>query len=243
MSDLSLSFLGSGNAFAPGGLCWNGFLANERYLFETPPQALMALNRLGVDPNAIEVVVISHHHGDHFLGLPFLLLHWKHLGRKAPVTIVGPRGTEQVASTVSEAVYPGLLNARYPLTWIDATPGTPLSLPGLELEPVAVQHDPALDCSLGYRARLGDRLLGYTGDSAICEGVLDLARTSDVLVSECASRATHNEIHMNLVDDMPVVQAAMQPGASLVLTHVAADVTSTDLPNTRIARDFETYRF
>lgn len=243
MSELSLSFLGSGNAFAPGGLCWNGFLVNERYLFESPPQALMSLNRLGIDPNVIEAVVISHHHGDHFLGLPFLLLHWKHLGRTAPVSIVGPPGTERVARTVSEAVYPGLLQARYLVNWIEAAAGSSLNVGDLELAPVAVKHDPALDHSLGYSASVGGHRLGYTGDSAICDGVLDLARSSDVLVSECASRSSHNAIHMNLVDDMPTVRAAMRAEAALVLTHVAADVNSTTLPNTRIARDFETYRF
>jgi hypothetical protein len=47
---------------------------------------------------------------------------------------------------------------------------------------------------------------------------------------------------MNLVDDMPVVRAALLPDAELVITHVAADVDAGDLPNTRVARDFDTYR-
>ena len=44
----------TGNAFVREGACWNGFVANGRYLFEAPPQALMSLNRLGIDPNAPE---------------------------------------------------------------------------------------------------------------------------------------------------------------------------------------------
>lgn len=96
MADLELTFIGSGNAFVREGACWNGFVANGRYLFEAPPQALMSLNRLGIDPNAIDAVVLSHHHGDHLLGLPFLLLHWKYLGRTTPVTVIGPPETEDV---------------------------------------------------------------------------------------------------------------------------------------------------
>jgi hypothetical protein len=44
MSGINLTFIGSGNAFAPAGLCWIGFLVNGKYLFETPPSALMAIN-------------------------------------------------------------------------------------------------------------------------------------------------------------------------------------------------------
>lgn len=38
MADLDLRFIGTGNAFAPGGLCWNGFVLEGRYLFEAPPR-------------------------------------------------------------------------------------------------------------------------------------------------------------------------------------------------------------
>jgi ribonuclease BN (tRNA processing enzyme) len=242
VGQLDLSFMGTGNAFAPGGLCWNGFVVNGKYLFEAPPQALMSLNRLGLDPNEVEGVVLSHHHGDHFLGLPFLLLHWKHMGRTKPVRIVGPRNTREVARLVSEAVYPGIFETKFEIEWIDATPGTPVAIGDLTVESVSVSHDPFLDQSLGYQGVINGRKFGYTGDTAICDAVLDLARHSEVLVSECASRASTISIHMNLVDDMPVVRAALAPDAELVITHIAADVDAGDLPNTRVARDFETYR-
>lgn len=240
---LDLSFMGTGNAFAPGGLCWNGFVVNEKYLFEAPPQALMSLNRLGIDPNEVEGVILSHHHGDHFLGLPFLLLHWKHLGRTRPVRVIGPRHTQDVARIVSEAVYPGIFNTKFEIEWIEATPGVPLTVGELTIESVTVSHDPFLEQSLGYKGVINGRKFGYTGDTAMCDAVLDLARHSEVLVSECASRADSIEIHMNLVRDMPVLRAALAPEASLLITHIAADVDARGLANTQVARDFDTYRF
>ncbi len=243
MTALDLSFIGTGNAFAPGGLCWNGFLVNEKFLFEAPPQALMSLNRLGVDPNAIEAVVISHHHGDHFLGLPFLLLHWKYFGRKTPVRIIGPSETEAVARQVCERVYPGLFDFSFEIEWATAAPGAPITTGDLTVESVPVKHDRKLNENLGFACRLGDRRFAYTGDSAICEAVLDLARGSELLVSECASRAERLPMHMNLVDDMPVLRAALPPESSLLITHINSDVTDPGLPRTAVARDFERYRF
>lgn len=242
--DLELTFVGTGNAFAPGGLCWNGFVANRKFLFDAPPQALMSLNRLEIDPNEIEAVILSHHHGDHFLGLPGLFLHWEHLGRTTPVRIIGPQGTEQLTRMIGEAVFPGFLEApTFDVEWVDASPGRSLTVGDLTLESVPVKHDPRLNQTLGYKCEIGGRRFGYTGDSAICDAVLDLARHSEVLVSECASRDMSFPVHMNLVDDMPRVRASLAADAALVMTHIAANVDTNGLPNTIVARDFETYRF
>ena len=243
MGDLRLTFIGSGNAFAPAGLCWNGFVVDERYLFEAPPQALMSLHHVAIDPNAIEAVILSHHHGDHFLGMPQLLLHWKYCGRTRPVRVVGPPQTRELTERIGTIVYPGLFDIDYEIEWITAKPGQRLCLGDLEVEPVEVQHDDRLSQSLGFACAIGRRRFAYTGDSRLCEGIFDLARHGEVLVSECASRAQRIPIHMNLVDDIPRVREAMPATAQLILTHTTPDVTADGLPNTRIARDYETYCF
>lgn len=241
MRDLRLCFIGSGNAFSPGGLCCNGFVVNDRFLFEAPPQALQSLNHLEFDPNQLEAIVLSHHHGDHFLGLPFLLLHFRYRGRTRPLRIIGPAGTEALARQIAEGVFPGVLETPYDLEWTTAQPGTPIHLDGLTIEPTKVVHDERLEVSLGYACSLGGTKFGYTGDTKMCDAVLDLARHSQLLVSECASRDQVVPVHMNLVDDMPVVRNAMAPGAQLILTHIDTAVWPVDLPDTDIARDFETY--
>jgi ribonuclease BN (tRNA processing enzyme) len=242
MVELELTFLGTGNAFAPRGLCWNGFLLNGRHLFEAPPQALQSLNKMRIDPNEVETVVLSHQHGDHFLGLPFLLVHWQHMGRNKPVRIVAPLGTREAMLTVCELAYPDVTDASYGIEWIEAEEGRRVSAGPLEIEPVGVKHDPKLERCLGYHVAIEGRRLGYTGDSALCDGVLDLARQSEVLVSECASRDLQLPPHMNLLDDMPQVRHAMAETAELVLTHIGPKVDADGLPHTTVAEDFGRYR-
>ena len=245
-NDLRLTFIGSGNAFSPGGLCCSGFAVNEKILFDTPPQTLSSMNTVGLDPNAIETVVLSHHHGDHFLGLPFLLLHWRWRGRQKPVRIIGPRGTQALATKISEMVFPGVLETvGYDLEWDDVPPGKLIRVGDLELEPHQMTHDDGLDICLGYAARLGGRRFSYTGDTILCDAVLELAKDQEVMVSECASRANRIPVHMNLVDDIPVVRAALPKDAKLLLTHVDVDVKvdADILPNTEVAKDFATYTF
>ncbi|MDZ7727412.1 MAG: MBL fold metallo-hydrolase [Dehalococcoidia bacterium] len=191
-----------------------------RTLFEAPPSALMMLHRAGIDPNDIEYAPPSHHHGDHFLGSPSWPLHWKYTERTRPVTIAGPPGTEELAKQIGTAADPGLFDAKVEIDWVTMRPGASLRRGDLEVEGIEVEHDDRLGLSLGFACRFNGRRLGYTGDSRLCDGVLDLARTSEVLVCECASRDARIPIHMNLVDDMPEVRAAMQGDAQLILTHL-----------------------
>lgn len=243
MTDLNFQFIGTGNAFAPGGLCWNGFIFNQRYLFEAPPQALQTLNALKIDTNDIEAIVLSHHHGDHFLGLPFILLQRKYYGQGKPIRIVGPIGTKALAHDIFEKVYPGMFDGPPEIEWDEVAAGGRTRLGDLELEAHPVKHDDRLSATLGFSAAIGNRKFAYTGDSAMCDAVLDLARHGEVLISECASRTNRVPVHMNLLDDMPKLRAAMDPEAALLLTHLGTNIDSSGLQNTTVARDFETYRF
>lgn len=243
VTDLDFHFIGTGNAFAPGGLCWNGFLFNERVLFEAPPHALQAINRLKIDANQIDAVVLSHHHGDHFLGLPFLMLQWKYGKRARPIRVIGPVGTEALTRDLCSKVYPGTFDEGPEVEWEEVPAGGVVRIGDLALEALPVLHDERLSATLGFKATAGGRRFAYTGDSAMCDEVLELARHGEVLISECASRGERIPVHMNLVDDMPRLRAEMATDAALLLTHLGPGIETTALKNTQIAKDFERYRF
>jgi ribonuclease BN (tRNA processing enzyme) len=105
-----------------------------------------------------------------------------------------------------------------------------------------VKHDSRLSGSLGFAATLNGRRFAYTGDTAMCDAILDLARESEVLISECASVADTIDIHMNLRDDIPVLRSAMQSGSQLFLTHLGPGVSSAGLHQTTMAEDYRAYR-
>src|SRR5712692_1586545 len=103
---LDVAFLGTGNALARSR-CWSGFLLNRRYLFDTPPTALLSLNRLGAGLASIDTIFISHFHGDHFFGLPFLFLDYAHrTQRRSDLTLVGPPGLEERVERLMEIGFP-----------------------------------------------------------------------------------------------------------------------------------------
>lgn len=70
---MKIKILGNGGAINDG-LPYNSFLIDEKYLIEAPPDIMNSLFRENIDISNIQLIYISHFHGDHYFGLPFLLL-------------------------------------------------------------------------------------------------------------------------------------------------------------------------
>ena len=100
-----LTVLGSGDAFGAGGRLHSAYLVEapgQTFLLDCGPSILQSMKQLGRDPGAIDFVVLSHHHGDHFGGLPFLFMEYRYLHhRTRPLTVYGPPGTERRVRTNS----------------------------------------------------------------------------------------------------------------------------------------------
>jgi len=60
----------------------------------------VALRKRGFSCHDIDMILITHTHGDHVSGLPGLLLSMGNADRTEPVTIIGPRGTETVVRSL-----------------------------------------------------------------------------------------------------------------------------------------------
>jgi ribonuclease BN (tRNA processing enzyme) len=107
---VEVRFVGSGDAFGSGGrfqTCIRLRTDDATVLVDCGATSLTALKAQGLDPGEVEVVVLSHLHGDHFGGLPFLILDGQFTRRTRPLTVFGPTGTRDRLHTAMEALYPG----------------------------------------------------------------------------------------------------------------------------------------
>jgi ribonuclease BN (tRNA processing enzyme) len=87
-----VQFLGSGSAFSDGGrmnAAIHVTAPGVSLLLDCGGSALPGIKK-HIDPKTIEAIAITHLHGDHFGGIPFLVIEEHFMGRKTPLVVVGP---------------------------------------------------------------------------------------------------------------------------------------------------------
>ena len=199
---MKLTVIGSGDAFGSGGrlqTCYHVAAGEKEFLIDCGATALIGFHKLGLDPNRVGTIFISHLHGDHFAGLVWWLLHAQHVSHRAgPLDIVGPAGIEARYRAAAEALFPGATarEPRYALTWHELDEGRPLTVNGITATPVAVRH-PSGAPSYALRISTGEKTIGFSGDSEWVEALVDVAAGADLYLSECYGFAEPARFHMN----------------------------------------------
>ncbi|NOQ45076.1 MAG: MBL fold metallo-hydrolase, partial [Desulfobulbaceae bacterium] len=134
------------------------------------------------DPNALEMVWLSHFHGDHFFGMPLLLLRFWEMGRTRPLTIVGQQDVETKVRGALDLAYPGFeTKLSYDLRFQIIEPGVPLQLAGLTWHFAQTVHSQS---NLGLLLDDGDIRLYYSGDGRPTDEVQELVQGCDLAIHE-----------------------------------------------------------
>jgi ribonuclease BN (tRNA processing enzyme) len=220
---MRLTIIGSGDAFGSGGRFNTCFLIEtlgKRMLLDFGASSLVALKAQQIDPNSVDGIILSHLHGDHFGGLPFLLLDFQFLNRRErPLAISGPPGTRERLSAALEVFFPRSSQTkwRFPLQVSEITPGVPGEFLGLAVSTAEVVH---FSGALSTALRLSDGrvVLAYSGDTQWTDALVKVADGADLFIVECYDYARDLSGHMNWVTlqaKLPQLKAR-----KIMLTHM-----------------------
>jgi len=182
-------FLGTGDAFGSGGRLQTCVLlrAEDRNaLIDCGATGLIAMRRRGVDPNTIDLVLVSHLHGDHMAGLPFLILDAQLISRRTtPLTIAGPAGTQSRLAHMMEVMFPGssTVERRFPLDVVEMEPGRRQPFEGFAATPYLVNH-PSGAPAHALRIEVGGKIIAYSGDTDWTDTLIVAARDADLFIVE-----------------------------------------------------------
>jgi ribonuclease BN (tRNA processing enzyme) len=181
-------FLGSGDAFGSGGRLQTCILIesrDSRCLVDCGASSLIALKRAAVDPNDIDTILVTHLHGDHFGGLPFLVLDGQFSLRTSRLTVLGPPGLAQRVTEAMEVFFPGSsrVSRKFETEFLELADATPTTFGPLRVTPYEVVHACGAP-PYALRIELHDRTVVYSGDTEWTDRLIPAAAGADLFISE-----------------------------------------------------------
>jgi ribonuclease BN (tRNA processing enzyme) len=224
---MQLRFIGCGDAFGSGGrtnTCFHVTGDHVNFLIDCGASSLPALKRLGIARDDIDLILITHFHGDHFGGLPFLLLDAQFTRRTRPLVIAGPQGIETRLSQVMEALFENSSRTRprFDLSVVALTPEQARSFDAVNVTPFPVVHGESGGPFLGYRVEAEGRVIAYTADTEWTEALIPLGRDADLLIAEAYYYDKVVKNHLSL-KTLQAHLSEIRP-KRLVLTHMSDDM-------------------
>ncbi|HWG79389.1 MAG TPA: MBL fold metallo-hydrolase [Stellaceae bacterium] len=224
---MRVRFLGCGDAFGSGGrfhTCFHMSGGETTFLVDCGASSLIAMRRFGVDPNGLAAVFISHLHGDHFGGLPFLILDAQLVSRRtAPLTIAGPPGLPERLHAAMEALFPGssTVARNFALDIRELQPDTSTTINGVAVTPRLVRH-PCGAPPFALRLECGGKVVAYSGDTEWTDALISAARDADLFIAEAYfydKKIKHHLDWQTLRSHLPALRAKR-----VILTHLSADM-------------------
>jgi ribonuclease BN (tRNA processing enzyme) len=226
MTIVRVVFLGTGDAFSAHGSHQASYLVQSpraTLLLDCGPATLSSLKRDRISASPIDAILLSHLHGDHFAGLPFLFLEYTYEEpRQRPLLIAGPPGTRKRVLELHKAMYPDVRQKLpFELDFIEMLPEQRLDLGSAIVEPFRVPHQQK-EISLGLSVELEGRRIVYSGDSGWTDELIARSKNADLFICECSFYETRIPSHLDyprLAENRRRFRAKR-----MILTHLGREV-------------------
>jgi ribonuclease BN (tRNA processing enzyme) len=228
VSNLEVTVLGAGDAFASRGRLQAAYVieaGGSHILMEAGPTLLASIKRSAIKPADLDFVLISHLHGDHFAGLPFLMLEYMwESPRKRMLTIAGPRHLEKRTRALFHNMYPAMNT--HPLMrkirFVELEAGRTARVGPARVATIRTPHTKP-DVSLALRVTIGGKSVAFSGDTGWTDELLGLSAGADLFLCECTYfESAHLDFHLNY----PIIERnrGRFTAKRMILTHLGREV-------------------
>jgi ribonuclease BN (tRNA processing enzyme) len=223
---MRVQFAGCGDAFASGGrfnTCLHVSAGERNVLIDCGASSLVALRKAGIDRGAIDAILLTHFHADHFGGIPFFILDQLfNVKRTRPLTILGPPGLPDWYARAMALAFPGERTLPFALELREVGIGVAETLAGMTVTAFHVVHDDRAGPCLAYRIESGGKTLCFSGDTEWTDALIAAARGADLFICECYMYEKLRKSHMTLSvlrQHLPAIGARR-----VILTHLSEDM-------------------
>ncbi len=224
---MQVTFVGTADAFGSGGrahTCLRVDHDGRALMIDFGAGSIIGWRKLGFSFNDIDAILITHLHGDHFGGLPFLLLEAQFVDpRDKPLPIFGPPGLRSRLAMAMEAFFPGTTGIKWRFPWEirEISPPSHESIAGFDVRTTEVIHASGAPPT-AVRIEAGGKSFVFSGDTAWTDALLDISANADLFVCECHSMSPKAPGHMDwprLRENLPRMSAR-----KFMITHMGPEV-------------------
>ena len=226
-SDVSVRFLGSGDAFGSGGrfqACILVSCDSFRFLLDCGASSLIAMRRLGVEPLSVDAILVTHLHGDHFGGLPFFILDGQLISRRTqPLLVAGPPGVAARTREAMEVLFPGssTVERKFAVEFAELTDRAPANIGPLTVTAYELVHASGA-AAYALRVECAGKTIAYSGDTEWTDALVEAARGADLFVCEAYFFDKKMRYHL---DYETLMSHREKLGCRrLILTHMSSDM-------------------
>jgi ribonuclease BN (tRNA processing enzyme) len=222
-----IRFLGTGDNFGSGGrfqACIHVDTGESRFLIDCGASSLIAMKRAGIGSAAIDVILISHLHGDHFGGIPFFILDAQLISRReTPLVIAGPPGLRQRIHDAMEVFYPGSsgIERKFSIDCVEMAEGETMHVKDLSILPVRVIHGSGAP-PYALRIECAGKIIAYSGDTEWTDALETVADGADLFICESYFFEKQMKNHLNYRTLM--AHKADLGCKRLIITHLGEDL-------------------
>jgi ribonuclease BN (tRNA processing enzyme) len=226
MTVVIVQFLGSGDAFGSGGRlqpCISVRTEDSHVLVDCGASALIGMRQQGIDPATIDAVVVTHLHGDHFGGLPFLVLDAQFRRGERPLLLAGPPGLRERVGRAMEVFFPGSsgVERRFELRFLEIPERTETAVGPLAVTGYEVPH-PSGAPAYALRLVCEGKVIAYSGDGEWSEALVEAARGAVLFICEAYSYEKSIRHHLSYATLRR--HRERLECRRIVLTHMSADM-------------------
>lgn len=231
--------LGCADAFNSGArlhACFWVETPDAKLLLDCGPSVLAGMKAQGLSPDSLDAVLISHLHGDHFGGVPFLLLELDIVRRRTrELVIAGPIGIRERVREAMDLLFPSTPLKLLPVRFVEIEPRVSAPIGDANVTGFPVIHVPETN-PLALRLEAGGRVLAYSGDTEWTDELLAAAQGADLFLCECSTLDLEVPGHLNV--RTLVAKRDLLRCDRVMLIHMGEDVLSAPPPGGfELARD------
>ena len=223
-----LVFIGTGDAFGAGGRRQSAMLLRApggSVLLDCGATTCAGLYELGIDREEIDAIVISHFHGDHYAGIPILLLAALYEDeRKHPLRIVGPPGVERRVHEMAAAMCYEIQGREWPFSILfqEYQAGEQIEVGPTQVRAFQTLHQPHTSPH-GLLVDTGAQRIAYSGDTGWLDELPHHVGEADLFVCECTYHSNSFDYHMS--HERLLARKHEFKCGRIILTHLGFEMT------------------